>query len=207
MRISTALAAAALACAAAPASAATTYTDFAAFLAASGPLVDNTLDSGPDINGGQSHDYGDFTLALEGSSSLQFAIEGASGKALVGFPGDSLFTFTFDAPVTSFGLKVFDLGEDRTPVDLVFKVDGVDHTLLSGVANQPSGQMLFAGVVDAAGITSIAVFGAPATGLDLYVLDDVVYAAAIPEPASWALMLLGFGALGAAIRGRALRAA
>lgn len=44
---------------------------------------------------------------------------------------------------------------------------------------------------------------------DYFVMDDVTYSVggggAVPEPASWALMILGFGAVGATLRGRRLR--
>jgi hypothetical protein len=51
--------------------------------------------------------------------------------------------------------------------------------------------------VDVAGITF-------ATG-DKVVLDINGYTPAVPEPASWALLLIGFGGLGAAMHRRANR--
>jgi hypothetical protein len=38
-------------------------------------------------------------------------------------------------------------------------------------------------------------------------LDAVTFSGGVPEPATWGLMLLGFGGLGAAGRGRTLVAA
>lgn len=42
---------------------------------------------------------------------------------------------------------------------------------------------------------------------DYFVMDDVTFnrGGAVPEPATWALMILGFGAVGASLRGRRLR--
>ena len=40
-----------------------------------------------------------------------------------------------------------------------------------------------------------------------FVVDDINFAAAVPEPATWAMMLAGFGGLGAAMRSRRGRVA
>ena len=42
---------------------------------------------------------------------------------------------------------------------------------------------------------------------DFFVMDDVTYSGGVPEPAAWALMLIGVAGLGAALRGRRLSAA
>jgi hypothetical protein len=44
---------------------------------------------------------------------------------------------------------------------------------------------------------------------DFFVMDDVTFQASggggVPEPATWALMIMGFGAVGASLRGRRVR--
>ncbi len=58
-------------------------------------------------------------------------------------------------------------------------------------------------------VTSNLAAGKTLTGFSIYGnsggtthLDDLTIAAAVPEPAAWALMLAGFAGLGAALRGR-----
>ena len=67
----------------------------------------------------------------------------------------------------------------------------------SGTLNQTSTSMFlasgYAGVVD----------GVRVTGRNgYYVMDDVTYSNAVPEPAAWALMICGFGIVGALLRRR-----
>lgn len=53
------------------------------------------------------------------------------------------------------------------------------------------------------GSTEVAIWNANTaySGND-FALDDIRLSAAVPEPASWALMIVGFGGIGAALRGR-----
>jgi hypothetical protein len=53
---------------------------------------------------------------------------------------------------------------------------------------------------NAAGVTSVRISGDSPFAIDNVVLSDRV--AAVPEPASWAMMIVGFGAIGAAARRR-----
>lgn len=51
--------------------------------------------------------------------------------------------------------------------------------------------------------TSVSVSGSPCCGANVYGLDELrVFSSPTPEPAAWALMLLGFGGLGASLRAR-----
>jgi len=51
--------------------------------------------------------------------------------------------------------------------------------------------------------TSVATANGPCCGANVYGLNELrVFDAAVPEPATWALMLVGFGGLGAALRRR-----
>jgi hypothetical protein len=198
MRLPTAfLAAAVLACAAAPALAATTYTDFGAFSAAAGPLTANNLDGAP-----AGLDWGDFSFGVAGATGTVTTAIYGTGNSAQGEGDDATFIFTFDAPVFAFGFDLFDLGTVGAG-DLVITVDGVDYGLFTNVTGA-NGNKRFGGVTDAAGMTNISIY-ATRTG-DVVELDNVLYRGAapdaVPEPATWAMMLMGFGGLGAVLRRR-----
>ena len=79
--------------------------------------------------------------------------------------------------------------------------DGTSHTLALG-----SGGAYQFGVLDGEGITSItfASAGAPARGIGAFkqLKFGGLMASAVPEPGTWAMMLIGFGAIGASMRRR-----
>jgi hypothetical protein len=195
MRLPTALfAAAALACASAPAMAATTYTDFASFSATAGALTTNNLDGSP-----AGLDWGDFDFGVAGASGTVSGAVFGSGNSAKGAGDDATFIFTFDAPVFAFGIDIFDLGTAGAS-SLFILVDGVEHTLFSSVTGA-TGNQRFGGVTDAGGMTNISIYATNAN--DNIELDNVSYrGGAVPEPATWAIMLVGFGGLGAALRRR-----
>lgn len=63
------------------------------------------------------------------------------------------------------------------------------------------------GCFDQNGPEEIAVAGAFVTNFSIVPQSGLQQIAAVPEPAAWALMLLGFGGVGAAVRGRRQRLA
>lgn len=98
-------------------------------------------------------------------------------------------TLTFATPVSAVG---FFLGGIQIPGSISYTSDtGVQVVNFSGSANTS-----YIGVTGS-NITSVAL---NASG-DFLSVDDISYAgAAVPEPASWAMMILGMGAVGFALR-------
>jgi hypothetical protein len=66
------------------------------------------------------------------------------------------------------------------------------------------GELAFVGFTDPGkAITSVTIVaGQPGTGQDFIGVDDVRFQSAVPEPATWAIMVAGFGGLGALMRSR-----
>ena len=85
------------------------------------------------------------------------------------------------------------------------KVDGANFQNTAGVGVWE--QFTFSGVTGADGLKTIGLTNAnlEPNGND-FALDDMSLVAAVPEPASWALMIMGFGAMGSMLRSSRRRA-
>lgn len=111
-------------------------------------------------------------------------------------------TYTFAAPVTAFQ---FDWGSIDTYNTLT--INGSSSTIIvpgSNFINPANGDQVSAGtngrftVSGTAGETFTSVtFSSSGNSFEV---DNLAVAGAVPEPATWALMMLGFGGLGAAMR-------
>lgn len=127
---------------------------------------------------------------------------GSTGNfAGVGTGGSAAFSF---APTSAFG---FTLGSLDTFNSITFQFqDGTTQTLTGGqvvngamangdqVASQTNGFVYYT-------TTGPAIVGATfASSSVAFEFDNL--SAAVPEPLTWAMMLLGFGAIGGALRGR-----
>ena len=108
-------------------------------------------------------------------------------------------TFTFTAPIDAFGLYVTGLQTDLVSQETLTFSDGSSQTIDTPSAT--GGGAAFIGFTDAG--KSISSVSYNATG-DIVGLDDVQFGnvSSVPEPASWALMLVGAGGLGLAMRSR-----
>jgi hypothetical protein len=158
-----------------------------------------------------------FTGPLSGGEGLH----AASNYLYVNSPGDGSNTFTVDftTAVSAAGLDVIDyFGASGFTNDLNLSAyagaDGTGALLGSFDAahfNFQEDNIYFMGVVsDQANIGSIVFTRSGDQSGDDIGLDNVVsngVAGGVPEPASWALMLLGFGGMGAMLRRRAATAA
>lgn len=138
-------------------------------------------------------------MVINGSGAPDRIIwsEGTVGTPLIGAAGTD-FTFSFwvasvypDSPAS---LNLWINGE---------KLDGVTFNALGGQENLGVWQnFTYSGVSGAQGITSITLTNSnlEPQGND-FALDDLsLQGTAVPEPTSWALMLMGFGGLGAMLR-------
>lgn len=123
-----------------------------------------------------------------GGGDLPSGIAGASFTTLLG----QLYDVTFD-------YGAFGNGSEA----LVFSVDGQSFTFNpvadNGLVNtfQP-GQFSFIG---SGAATNLLITSSGGNGVDALV-DNVAVNAAVPEPATWGMMLLGFAGVGTALRRR-----
>jgi hypothetical protein len=123
-------------------------------------------------------------------------------RSLVLFSGNALqpVTFSFDSPVSAFGLFIGDAAEGSNSTLSFTNNLGHNFTIASGPL--PDNSVLFFGVVDLQNpFTSLTIQGnAPSDG---FAMDDVYITTAVPEPTSVVLFGIGAVALGACtIRGR-----
>lgn len=133
--------------------------------------------------------FGDFTFSQ--SHCLDSGPPIAAGATDVPYY-DGLFTYTFADGKTLSG--TYDGVLSNSGVTGV--VDNVQHFIITGGTGlfaNATGSFLGTGQVHFAG-------GPPAATLTIS--DGLIKVAAVPEPASWSLLLGGFGAIGAAMRRR-----
>lgn len=199
------------------AAAVTTFTSLEAFLAATpaattvetfngrptgslpspGPVINASGFKGFGITGVRNGDYiginhGLTVGTVDGTDFLGWSgIDDGTGPA---------FTFTFDAPITAFAFDYNDRdGSDAYQVSLAGQV----------FANPPFSGFTgsgFFGVVSDTPFNTVTFSHSIVGGiLEPFGIDNVrsnVFAAPVPEPASWAMMIAGFGLVGGALRGR-----
>jgi hypothetical protein len=138
-------------------------------------------------------------MVINGSGVADTTIwsEGTAATPLIGAAGTA-FTFSFWLasvyPASPASLNLWINGE---------KLNGVTFNALGGQENLGVWQnFTYSGVSGAQGISSITLTNSnlEPNGND-FALDDLsLQGTAVPEPTSWALMLMGFGGLGAMLR-------
>lgn len=114
--------------------------------------------------------------------------------------GSATTTFTFAQPVVSFG-GMFDLSPGGLGQGLRFFIDGV--AVSSAVPLTSALQ--FYGVKSSVAFTSLRIESDSGCCAETYRLDDARFGlatGAVPEPATWAMMIFGFGMIGSALRSR-----
>ncbi len=123
------------------------------------------------------------------------------------FYGSAESTLTLTALGSTFSFGGFDLSANGN--DAIYTITG---TLGGNTVFQYSGSdtaiNFFSTIAGAAGTVDTVRLDLTATGTSLN-LDNIVVNAVqsdVPEPASWAMMLAGFGAIGGAIRRRRITA-
>ncbi len=182
----------------------TYYTDKTAFLAAAGRTSFESFEQ-PILTGSAFANY-PFVSAYTDTPFFSFdinATDGAHAVTLYNYFTPEYVLFQFGRPITAFGIDVVDLG-DLAPASLIADTNGdtgsvyTDH--LVGVRNE----VLFAGVIDPAGFESVAL--TDTSGGDLVSYDSLYtarnFAGGVPEPTSWAMLIAGFGLVGAIARRR-----
>ena len=116
-------------------------------------------------------------------------------------------TFTFARPIQAFGAYFSGIQTNFFADRITFSDGTIQNLSIPGVGTTSSiGALSFVGFTDVGkSISSVRLIASNALGADAIGVDDVRFqniAAAVPEPASWALMIAGFGATGAAMRRR-----
>jgi hypothetical protein len=128
-----------------------------------------------------------------------------AGTPYLSVLGGGSATYTFTAPVTSFE---FDWGSVDGYNTLTVSSTGADPVIIPGLSfpNAANGNQVAAGtnglftVSGNAGEKFTSVTFASAS--NSFEVDNLAVAGGVPEPASWAMMLLGFGGLGSLLRRR-----
>jgi hypothetical protein len=123
------------------------------------------------------------------------------GEQLLWNQGDGTITITFGSPVSAAGAQI----QNDFFGDFIARItlnDGSSFTI--GGTSAPTGadtNPFLGAISDSANIVSIA-FSMPTNGPSFAISSLLLIdgPSGVPEPATWAMMLLGFGAMGLAIR-------
>lgn len=156
---------------------------------------------------GSPNGYSESVLPFSSANTYQGSVPGqavAPPQAVGSFLSiqNGFFEINFGTPGVQFLSFLFGSLDSYNSVTLNF-TNGTTQTLIGG---QIIGQGINAGLgsagrvsYDAQGSASISsvIFG---SGQPAFEIDEI--AAAVPEPAAWAMMVLGFGLIGWQLRGR-----
>ena len=109
-------------------------------------------------------------------------------------------TFNFATPTNGFG-AIFDETPGGFGQNLKFTIDGI--TVVSPELSN-AGAGTFFGFISTNSFSSVLITaGSGPGGAETYNLDNLQFNAAVPEASTWAMMIAGFGLVGAAMRRRA----
>ena len=164
-------------------------------------IVSENFESGP----GAFTLNGNVSLATGATYSGCCGTPNTTDNTFVAFgggnaPSGTLMSTTFNTVLGSIYTVNFDfgaLGGGSEP--LTFSVAGQNFTV-NPVANNnivfTAGSFTFVGT---GGVTSLDVVSGGVDNVDA-IVDNISIAGAVPEPAAWALMILGFGIVGGVLR-------
>ena len=216
MRFSLIIATAALLPIAATAQATTTtYSSQGTFSAAAGPVTTETFQGCPSsttsFSGNVSSSVGPCSGIAPGvtyspaQGSLYIAGAGQSSNPTTAlgldlYSGDPI-TIDFASPITAFGANLYQNfgGGAQSGVDAAFQilVYGAGNVLLGTFnPNVASGGGSFFGLTSTDAFVQVKI----SQPSGFAVIDNVQWSGAVPEPGTWAMMLLGFAAIGVAFR-------
>jgi len=145
---------------------------------------------------------GDIGATISGPGTVSGSFNNlfpTSGTKQITTFGD--LSLAFAIPVYAFGFYATDATDYGAALSVTFNNGSIgSYQLTSGTL--PTGNLLFFGVTSDSGISSVRLLGAKNT--DGFGYDDLTVGspAAVPEPATWAMFIGGFGLIGAAMRRR-----
>jgi hypothetical protein len=197
----------------APSLAQTTYTNRASFNAAAGSIAaadfngyaidtefrTSAVDVGPFslIGSGNRQDDRNIIDAAAGIFGDYFSLNGTSyvlGQVGGFANGTSSFELLFDTPTFAFGADFKDLND----------LPGITQITINAVSYVPGVNADFFGYVSTTAFSSVSFSSTNPNGphsIDNFGFDNVAFSnAAVPEPASWMMMIGGFCLIGAATR-------
>ena len=180
------------------------------------------LDALSGLSGGSSWDRGAYTISsTDGSSRGIDSGYIPSGDAIGIDPyspaSSSGLTFTFDTPINAFGLEIGDWATCCYTSNLYIAFDGGSVNLVASAndaLDNPGyaanlGFLNFIGAIDTSSTFSKVTFYGDGFGEYLvaggtirYATLDIGSVGGVPEPATWAMMIIGFGGAGAMLRRR-----
>lgn len=116
-------------------------------------------------------------------------------------------SFTFSSAVTAFAIDINTFATANGSYRVVLSNGGIGNSIFETFPGAGTGQ--FIGLTSVTPFTSVTL--SAITGSS-FTLDTLIYGSraaisGVPEPATWAMMILGFGAIGASLRIRRARAA
>lgn len=147
-----------------------------------------------------------FTGTLTGSGDVRSDFNGlfpTSGALQFYSTSDAVITFA--TPVTAFGFYATDVSDyGRALTVMASGVGGTQTFHVTNGSHLPNGSLLFFGFTSSTAISSVRLAGAAAS--DGFGYDDLVTGVtAVPEAASWSMMIAGFGLVGGALRSSRVR--
>ena len=204
---------------------------FLAAAALKGPVFTNYLDDEPLGNLQSYHIAGGLQVDLSaGSYDPQNTAQGIRNDSANGNPSNPFSTtegpndqgkwlgipiysttFTFDVPTYSLGFYTTGLNVDAGTL-FTLRFDDAPQ-LPENIYNLPvnaNGGIMYWGVVFDAPVHKVEFFRSRNQSIDIFGLDGISFNVApplppvggVPEPASWAMLIAGFGMIGATLRRR-----
>lgn len=160
------------------------------------------------------------TLTFTGSAGLITANLAGGGTISAGGAGrfptsgaqlyetNSNFSAAFSTSIAAFGFYATDIGDFSGQLSITLIRGMTEQTfLVPHTVGAPNSSLLFFGIIDTANPFDGVRFSTT-TGDDFFGFDDMIVGdvrqvtGGVPEPGTWAMMLLGFGAMGFSIRRR-----